>query len=337
MLPSLGALALFLIGLRLTAFFSGIETGFYRASRLRLSIDAQGGDPLAKRILWFSNNASYFVVTTLVGNNFANYFLTAAVGLAATEAGVHEGMAGEIVSTLLIAPLVFTFGEMIPKNLYYRAPLQLLRRNARWFFFFYRIFLPISFPVIGITWLLERVSRTHAERPGQFLGRTRLFQVLSEGHNEGLLTDVQSRLIEGLMHIAGQPVLQSMVPTNRVLGVPDNFERDAVIDFAHRYGVNNVAIRQPSMADSWYGYVRVADVAITREPLAALIRRMPVIDSAATKLEALLALRVAGVAYGVVKSGERVMGLASEHGLSEQLFRVHDSGLRTPVGASGTA
>ena len=107
LLPYLGALALFLIGVRLTAFFSGIETGFYRASRLRLGIDAQGGDPLAKRIRWFSQNASHFVVTTLVGNNIANYLLTAAVGLAAARAGLEEGMVVEIFSTLLIAPIVF--------------------------------------------------------------------------------------------------------------------------------------------------------------------------------------------------------------------------------------
>ncbi len=41
MLPYLGALVLFLIGLRLAAFFSGAETGFYRVSYLRVGIDAQ--------------------------------------------------------------------------------------------------------------------------------------------------------------------------------------------------------------------------------------------------------------------------------------------------------
>src|SRR5580704_13716552 len=69
MLPYLGALALFLFGLRLTAFFSGAETGFYRASYLRVSIDAQSGDPIAKRILWFCQNPTNFVVTALIGNN----------------------------------------------------------------------------------------------------------------------------------------------------------------------------------------------------------------------------------------------------------------------------
>ena len=44
----IGATALFLIGLRLSAFFSGSETGFYRASFLRLSIEANAGDAVAR-------------------------------------------------------------------------------------------------------------------------------------------------------------------------------------------------------------------------------------------------------------------------------------------------
>ena len=77
MLPYLGALALFIACLRLSAFFSGVETGFYRVSYLRVSIDAQSGDPIARRILWFCQNPSDFVITALIGNNVAQYGLTA--------------------------------------------------------------------------------------------------------------------------------------------------------------------------------------------------------------------------------------------------------------------
>ncbi len=234
MLPYLGALALFLACLRLSAFFSGAETGFYRVSYLRVSIDAQSGDPLARRILWFCQHPSDFVVTALIGNNVAQYGLTAAVGIAAVRAGLGDGMTAEIISTLFIAPFAFTFGELIPKNLYYRAPLRLLRRNAGWFVLFYRLFFPIGLPLMAVARVLQHFSRTGAERPGQILGRARLVQVLSQGHQEGLLLDVQGRLLEGLMHLAGQPVMQSVIPNSRVLGVPDNVGREDVLNFARR-------------------------------------------------------------------------------------------------------
>ncbi|MBL4886406.1 MAG: hypothetical protein JKY95_17985 [Planctomycetaceae bacterium] len=49
MMEFLGGLCLFFLGVRLSAFFSGIETAFYRASKLRLNIDAQTGDLLSKK------------------------------------------------------------------------------------------------------------------------------------------------------------------------------------------------------------------------------------------------------------------------------------------------
>ncbi|HXY37808.1 MAG TPA: DUF21 domain-containing protein [Planctomycetaceae bacterium] len=321
MLPYLGALALFVFALWLAAFFSGAETGFYRASYLRVSIDAQAGDPVAKRILWFCQNPTNFVATALIGNNVAHYLLTVAVGIAAVEAGLAEGMAAEVIATLLIAPFAFTFGELIPKYLYYRAPLLLLRRNVGWFAFFYGLFLPLSFPLMALTRVLQRFSRTAASRPGQILGRARLVQVLSQGHQEGLLLDVQRKLIEGMTHLAIQPVTSSVIPTQRIMGVAENAGREDVLNFARRYGLTNVALRHTSSPDSWFAYLRVADVALTQRPLASLVRTMPVIDSSANKLEALLTLRSQGAAYGIVKSGQRTLGMASDHGLSEQLFR----------------
>ena len=60
------SLLLFALALRLSAFFSGTETGFYRASFLRITIDAQAGDPTAQRLLWFARNPNAFVTTILL-------------------------------------------------------------------------------------------------------------------------------------------------------------------------------------------------------------------------------------------------------------------------------
>jgi CBS domain containing-hemolysin-like protein len=133
--------------------------------------------------------------------------------------------------------------------------------------------------------------------------------------------DVQRKLIEGMTHLAVQSVASSITPSHRILGLAENASRDDVLNFARRYGLANVALRHAAAPDAWFAYVRVADVALTQRPLEALARTMPVIDPSASKLEALLTLRAQGAAYGIVKSGQRTLGMASEHGLSEQLFR----------------
>jgi len=318
---SIGALALFFVGLRLSAFFSGVETGFYRVSFLRLSIDAHAGDKAAERILWFARNPSYFVATTLVGNNVANYITTVAIGLGL--AGLYHTASGwvELAGTFVLTPVVFICGELLPKNLYYRAPLRFLRGDIPWFDVFYRMFLVVSFPLIWITKQFERLGGLDRREGDLVLGRSRLVQVLDQGHREGLLSDVQNRLIDGLMHTATQPATASMIPAQRVLGVVERTDAAALLKFARRYGLSHVAIRRADTETSWYGYVRVVDATVSRKPVSSLIRPLTVLPPDASKLQALLALRDSGESHAVVCQAEAVLGVVSERGLIEQLFR----------------
>lgn len=327
----IGAGVLFVLGLRLSAFFSGNETGFYRISFVRLNIDAQSGDRIADRLLWFVRNPSYFVATTLVGNNVANYLTTLAIGIAATVFIPVDSDWVEILGTLLFAPVIFIFGELVPKNLYFRAPLQLLRKDANWFSFFYRVFLPVSFPLIWIAKIFEHLGGTSDRQVDLVLGRTRLVQVLHQGHQEGLLTDVQSRLIDGLMHTASQPVTDTLTPASRILGLEETASREEVLEYARKYGLTNIALKRSGSVDDWYGYLRVVDVTLGSRSLSGKVRTMPVINAAESKLHALVQLKSSGEGFGVVKDGETVVGILTERGLVEQMFRPTQSITIRPV------
>ena len=61
------ALVLLLVGISLSAFFSGTETGFYRVTRVRLVLDTLDGDLISRCLLWFTNNPTLFVATVLIG------------------------------------------------------------------------------------------------------------------------------------------------------------------------------------------------------------------------------------------------------------------------------
>ncbi len=315
------ACLLFAVGLRLSAFFSGSETGFYRASFLRISIDAQAGDAVAQRLLWFARNPSAFVATTLVGNNVANYLTTLAIGFATLAMFEEHAQWMEILGTLFVSPIVFIGGELLPKNLYYRAPLLLLRRDANRLVVFYYLFLVVSFPLIGISKLFEKLGPAQEEHSGLVLGRNRLVQVLSQGHREGILTNVQTRLIRGVMNVAGQSVRSSTTPSDRVLGVEDDTSRAEILEFARRYGISVVPMRKAGDPHGWFGYVRVVDLAVSRQTVSSLVFAMPQIPASRGKLEALLQLRETDMECGVVVDGEKVVGVVSAHGLVEQLFR----------------
>ena len=82
-----------LVGMLLSAFFSGSETGFYRATRLRLVLDAMAGDRVARGLLFLTNHPALFVATALVGNTVASYMISLATVIAIDRAG-PSGPAG---------------------------------------------------------------------------------------------------------------------------------------------------------------------------------------------------------------------------------------------------
>jgi putative hemolysin len=316
-----GAVLLFLVGLRLSAFFSGSETGFYRVNFLRLSIDAQAGDATAKRLVWFLRNPGNFVATTLVGNNIANYITTIAIGLISVHLISGDAGRWEVLLTLLVSPLIFILGELIPKSLYYRAPRKLLQRDSKWFSLFYRLFLPFSFPLILIARFMNRFSGSDDQTMELVFGRKRLVQVLSAGHREGLLSDVQNRLVTSLLEVATQPVTESMTATKRVAGMPDSATREDLKEHARRHGQPNVPLFHASEADSWFGYIRIVDVSLKNRPLASLIHEMPVVDSSDCKLEAMVKLREASAVFGLVQEDGRTIGIVDDRSMTESLFQ----------------
>lgn len=312
---------LFGVGLRLSAFFSGGETGFYRLSLPRIGIDAQAGDVVAQRLLWFARHPAYFVATTLIGNNLANYITTFAISLGVLSLVGRVTEAVDIASTLMLSPVIFLFGELLPKNLYYRAPISLLRRDSALFGMFYFLFLPFSWPLVQVTRLLERFNQQSGPRAGVMLGRSRLVQLMSQGRREGLLTDVQTRLAGGVLQLAPQRVVDSMIPADRVLGLEETATRDQLRKFAQDYGTSTVCIRRAESSDGWYAYLRAVDLALDPRPIPALLREMPVFSIDVTKLDAVVQLQAAGSLHGLVVHDDRVLGVVNTRGLVEQLFR----------------
>lgn len=314
------AILLLLAGIRMSAFFSGSETGFYRLSIPRLNIDSRAGDRKASRLLWFSNHPAYFVGTCLIGNNVANYLCSAAVSNCILAFFGRTTEALDVASTLILAPVVFQFGELLPKSVYYLVPYSSLRKGIRWFRAYYFLFLPISWPIMQLIRLVERLQGHADQVPDIQMGRNRILQLVLHGQREGVLTELQSRLANGLLQLAPQALVSSMIPVGRVLGVSDRASREEMLEFARKFGVSAVAVYRGHDENNWYGYAFVAEL-LTTEGALPLIHPMPAFSHQTSKLEALHRLQVADASYGVVRKSNEIVGLVTRNGLVEQIFR----------------
>jgi len=315
------AVALFLIGLFLSAFFSGSETGFYRATRVRLLLDGLAGDPVARGLLWLTNNPAFFVATTLVGNNLANYLTSLAIVLMTQSLFTGQSIAAEILTPVIFTPIVFVYGELMPKYLYYYAPNQLLRRGGPLFLLFACVFAPVS----AFLWVLGRALQSLLGqaplRVRLALARKELQQVLEEGQEAGILQPAQRELAHNLFAVASGRVKSICTPLGRMVSIRQGAKKADVLRIVKRHG-SSIAPVVDSSGRDLIGYVRIIDLHLDPSDTVETLRELPTVQADDAHIAALIQLQSTKeeLARVVDVDGETI-GVLYASELTDPLFR----------------
>ena len=275
------AFFLLLVGIFLSAFFSGSETGFYRASRVRIVIAGLDGDRISQYLLKLINNPTLFVATTLIGNNVANYLTSLAIVLIAHQ--VTDSSAAELLAPIMMAPLLFVYGELLPKNLFYQAPNFLLRFVAPLFLLFTCIFAPVAAILWGMGRLLERILGQSPEKIRLTLARNELQQVLEDGLEAGILHPTQQHLGQSFFLVAAKPIGEFATPLSRVQAIKYGSTKEEAMKFARQRKIPDIPVFQKSKTNI-VGYIRTVDLVVSDKVKSCMEIVRPLRDVLSTEL-----------------------------------------------------
>ncbi|MEM9367769.1 MAG: CNNM domain-containing protein [Planctomycetota bacterium] len=265
------AVALFLIGLAMSAFYSGNETGLYRVSRTRVVLDALSGSATGRALLWLLNRPPIFIATTLVGNNLANYLTSLAIVMwvgsqvTASVSGqpdVTTAQTLELASTILMTPAVFVFGELMPKHLFYQAPYRLLSLGRVGLLLSTLLFAPVS-AILGLLGrALSSITGQTAFRLPLSMGRNDLDQVLRVGQEAGLLTLGQREFSQQLFDVGNQPAISFGVRLDRLAIVTTTDDLETIRRRARRNNHPIILVREDADASGSriVGFYHYADL-----------------------------------------------------------------------------
>jgi len=252
------AIVLFLIGLMLSAFFSGSETGLYRVSRTRLVLDGLSGSRTARGIVWLLNHPEIFVATTLVGNNLANYVTSFSIVYAVSEQ-FGDDSRFELLGPILMTPIVFVLGELLPKYLYYHAPYRLITATRPLLLTATVVFAPVSL-ILGVLGRgLQWITGQTPFRSRMAMARGELDQVLRHGHEAGILAAGQRSLAQRLFEVGNQPAISFGVPADRFAVVEAPVDVDEARHQARRCNHPIVLIRRD---EEIIGFLWYADLCL---------------------------------------------------------------------------
>lgn len=315
------AICLAIIGLALSAFFSGSETGFYRVPVIRLQLDTLSGDRLARRMLWLRNHPAIFVATTLIGNNLANYCTSLAMVIMAQQLWPGDAaLVGELLAPMILTPFLFVYGELLPKYLFLYAPYRLLRRGIPLFLVFIPLFAPISIVLFALNRLIARVLGQPHDLVQPRLAQRELRKVLDEGHHAGILRPSQWKLARGIFAATNETVESYVIPIAKFPRAYSDMTKAAVLRTAERQATPELPIMDAKTPGKCAGCVRVIDLQLSNTPNYEL-QPLTVVSFDDTVIDCLLRMQAAEREIALaVDADERPLGIVTAARLRNLLF-----------------
>lgn len=217
-----------------SAVYSGMETGAYTLNRVRLHVLADQGQRAALALRKMVDKPATLLATLLIGNNVANYLGTA--GLAVIlESMAFSDWQSILLNTLIVTPLLFIFGETLPKDTMaahsdrLMPPLTPVLTGSRWLFTFTGLVPTVRLFSAGVLKLLGQPGGDRAFPP-----RKRVEMLVREGVGHGILSDEQSAIVDRVLRLGGRTVRQEMVAWADVLAVTVNDPPSRLWELADR-------------------------------------------------------------------------------------------------------
>lgn len=219
------------------------------------------GDRVSQYLLKLINNPTLFVATTLIGNNVANYLTSLAIVLITQN--VTSSSAAEMLTPILMSPLLFVYGELLPKNLFYQAPNFLLRLAAPVFLLFTCIFAPVAALLWGMGRLLKQLLGESPEKIRLILARKEVQQVLEDGLEAGILHPTQRNLGQSFFLVASKRVAEFCTPISEIKALKLNATREEALKFARVKQYSDIVLFDGARSNV-VGYVRTVDLLISQ-------------------------------------------------------------------------
>jgi CBS domain containing-hemolysin-like protein len=273
------------VTLAFSGFFSGSEIAFFSANKLSIELGKESSR--AGRILSsFTQNASDFIGTLLVGNNIA-LVIFGILMADLLEPVLQRYLPGEflilLAQTVVTTLVVLLFGEFVPKTLFRIKPLATLR--------FFAVPLRITYAFLWLpvkaTTALARLILRHGfrldfvETPPTF-SKVDLQHFVEQNTRESdELGGIDTELFENALYLKDVKVRECMVPRPEMEAVGINTTVDELRALFVETGFSRLPVYFKSL-DRILGYVHHFDILVKPRTIGSIIMTIPVVPETMT-------------------------------------------------------
>ena len=225
-------IALIIILIALSAFFSASETAISSANRIRLKGMAENGSHGAERALKILKKYDKALTTILIGNNIVNIATSSLATILSVRliAQAYESQAvgdqyGPLVSTIATTIIVLIFGEVLPKGIA-KDNAEIISIGVSAVISFLMVILT---PFSALFILLKKgIGKLVKKDDNPSVTEEELMAIIDEIEDEGVLEQQESNLVRSALEFDEITVDEIITPRVRITAVEVNNDAEEV-------------------------------------------------------------------------------------------------------------
>jgi gliding motility-associated protein GldE len=251
---------LMLVGLLLSALYSGSEVAFFSLVNQIDQLRPGGGEYGSKdsKILKMLQKPRRLLATILIGNTFANIVSSVMAAVITGKIAAYYGFSEVIVYSVEIIVLTFMIlilSEITPKVIAINNPLKVSRRMVGFVYVHFILFMPVSKIIAESTMSLEKTL----PKPNNKMTAQDLKTMAEMSEQEGSLKGDEREIIENVIEFGNITVREIMTSRVNIVAVPVNATLEEVIQLIQEKGLSRMPLFENDL-DNISGVIYSKDV-----------------------------------------------------------------------------
>lgn len=260
-------IAIIIIALLFSAFFSGMEIAFVSSNKVRAELDMKQKGLLSRILSLFYGNEEQFISTMLVGNNIALviYGMGMAALLEPVIALVWDQEAFVVLMQTLFSTLLILFvGEFMPKTIFRIDPNATMRFFAPLVWLIYVVLYPISkFTSLVSKWLMRLGGVKIEHHANALMSKIELdsfIQKSIEERDSQATVEPEMKIFQNALDFSNIHLRDCMIPRTELVAVDiDEVTDEELLHTFVSTGISKVLVYRESI-DNILGYIHSSEM-----------------------------------------------------------------------------
>ena len=260
-------IAIIIIALLFSAFFSGMEIAFVSSNKVRAELDMKQKGLLSRILSLFYGNEEQFISTMLVGNNIALviYGMGMAALLEPVIALVWDQEAFVVLMQTLLSTLLILFvGEFMPKTIFRIDPNATMRFFATLVWLIYVVLYPISKFTSMVSKCLMRLGGVKIEHHTDVLmSKIELDSFIQKSIEESDSkepVEPEMKIFQNALDFSNIHLRDCMIPRTELVAVDiDEVTDEELLHTFVSTGISKVLVYRESI-DNILGYIHSSEM-----------------------------------------------------------------------------